>query len=273
MDYYSRLSEHLSMYKEFNIGIMGDDGGTSASPVRRADVLPNEYRDLNILASYRRSFRHLTQADPMVRLQGDFHHLNSSQALCYNLFFPFVQDEGKRPILLEALGCSLAPVVRTGFEYSFGASNEETFDFLIRQESGKSLYFDVKLSEQWFGPSYLAGISPEFLAASTRADIIGLITGTLLKSPEVAKLIVLLKKMAYVASSDCRHLFCIFPRANKKLVDAMVLLQNSLYETNRSKLSVCYLEDFVRTVLRLSCENDHDLHRHYRGLEKKYVID
>jgi len=267
MDYQERLRNHLFNYKEYNLGICARQGGSSSA------VLPAELKDLNILAGCRKPFRYLSQSNPLVCLQADFNHLASSQALCFNLFFPFLQQPDLWPILLQFLGADEEGVKETEFDFSFGRGPEEVFDFSLSLSSGRQFCFDVKLAENWFGPSYQSGICAESLTSCLRRDIVGLVSGSLLKSPEVAGLFVLLKKLSYVAATpDCR-LVCIFPAANLKLNQGMKLLQDTLYENIKEKLVVFHLEELIQHLLAGLKSKNERIWRHFIHLQKKYVVD
>lgn len=63
-------------------------------------ILPAGDEKLNIIAPYRDEF-YLSHSD--IKFHPSFHHLNSSQALCFNLFFPLMH-ENKLDWLTDLLG-------------------------------------------------------------------------------------------------------------------------------------------------------------------------
>ena len=266
MDYQARLQHHLFQYKEYHLGIRAKQYGSSL------DALPANLKELNILSGCRRPFRHMSQVNPLLHLQADFHHLTSSQALCFNLFFPFLQQPDLWRHLLSVIDSDVEDVRRTAFDFSFGPGSAETFDFCLSSSSGRHLYFDVKLAENWFGPSFQSGICVETLTACLRHDIVGLVSGSLLKSPEVAGLIVLLKKLAYVAGIGDSRLICIYPWANLKLQQSMKTLQDSLYDSVRHKLRIVYLEDLIKQLLMAFRDKDSKINAHFENLRIKYVV-
>lgn len=265
MDYQSELSQHLLNYKEYHLGIR-------ASTYGARQALPAEYEDLNILTQFRSPFRRYRLAHPLVQLQDSFNDLSSSQALCFNLFFPFVQQPELWPILIRLLSeDELGEVCKTEFDHSFGKKVEDTFDFSFGMSSGAFFCFDVRLGENWFGPSFQNSICSDSLTACSCQDIRGLVTGTLLKSSEVVRVSLLLKKLAYVASISKARLVVIYPRANSKLQQSIDLLHDSIYESMREKLIVCHLEDLIdRLLLRL--QHNERTCNHFVSLKKKYVI-
>jgi hypothetical protein len=87
-------------------GICYNDDGTpildkkSGEPLSLPSVLPVEineqYKWQNIIPSEYKSDIIQTIIDKKIELHNDFHHLNSSQAFCFNLFFPIlIEDEYK----------------------------------------------------------------------------------------------------------------------------------------------------------------------------------
>jgi hypothetical protein len=82
----------------------------------------------------------------------DFHHLNSSQAMCFNLFFPLFNDDQRGiPRLTTALGFSDGAIENVAFEFVPDSIESTNFDFFIRFRSQRRVYFELKLSERSFG--------------------------------------------------------------------------------------------------------------------------
>jgi len=266
LDYQRRLRHHLFHYKEYNLGIRAKQLGSSP------ETLPSDLQELNILSRCRKPFRRMIQINPLFHLQADFHHLDSSQALCFNLFFPFLQQPKLWKYLLSVLGCEVEEVQRTEFDYSFGRAPEETFSFQFFSATGRLFFFDIKLAESWFGPSCQSITCAEPSEVSLRHDMVGLVSGSLLKSAEVAGLIFFLRKLAYVAGMADSRMVCIYPRANLKLTQAMKLLQDALYPTIRSKLQVVYLEDLLGALLTVLRNDNSELCAHFENLRQKYVV-
>ena len=85
--YPKRLREHLSTYKRNRLGVK-KDGVWVKNCKKYPHILPRKAYKLNILETIRSEL----WAHEKVRslsLHRDFHHLNSSQSMAFNLFFPF----------------------------------------------------------------------------------------------------------------------------------------------------------------------------------------
>lgn len=105
LSYQIRLKRHLAEYKRAHLRVV--EPGVFRYRGRNVQcdhVLPRSKEWLNILPLARPSVRAFLRANPTKRHRY-FHHLNSSQAFAFNLFFPFLGGvpEGARA-LLRALG-------------------------------------------------------------------------------------------------------------------------------------------------------------------------
>jgi hypothetical protein len=84
-------------------------------------------------------------------LHRDFHHLTSSQAMAFNLFFPFFGMRGDYSApLLVALGSVGGEVQRWEFEAIPDAAEGTSVDSLIEFVGGRRLLIEVKLTESNF---------------------------------------------------------------------------------------------------------------------------
>lgn len=87
-DYAHAMRDHLAEYKARHLPDAPDGiyrGNGRAYP----HVLPEELLTHNILPSLREEFWEYFEANRReLALHTDFHHLNSSQAFAFNLFFP-----------------------------------------------------------------------------------------------------------------------------------------------------------------------------------------
>src|SRR5206468_11772445 len=84
-DYIERLQQHLAGYKISVLGVT-ESGVWGTPPRSYAHILPREQFRLNIIAPLRERF--WPERDRRGwKLHKYFHHLSSSQALAFNLFF------------------------------------------------------------------------------------------------------------------------------------------------------------------------------------------
>src|ERR1700739_552749 len=149
MGYQDDLKKHLADYKRLCLGI--DEPGVFQ--YRGRDV-PQDH----ILPLAEASRNLLEEAQPILKKYGSklalhkyFHHLNSSQAFAFNLFFPYFSGEAESAsALLRALG---QEGILAGWEpEAVPAPDEETnIDVLWTTTDGARTFCEVKLSEADFG--------------------------------------------------------------------------------------------------------------------------
>jgi hypothetical protein len=158
-------------------------------------ILPAHLKRLNIHEPIRAEFwRH--HRDNPVKLHRDFHHLTSSQALAFNLFFPFFGLETGNPnLLLTALEIEPGEVTRWSFEHVPDPEEGTSFDFFVELTSGHRVVVEVKLSESGFGRCVADDAHREKLRQvyrprlKTKVQPLESLVGTLLGSDELDPLI------------------------------------------------------------------------------------
>src|SRR4051812_16166331 len=80
---------------------------------RKGHILPRGSERRNLLEPYGTSF--FLSEHGATKLHQYFHHLNSSQGLCFNLFFPLLV-EGELALLIRSLKTTIHPPVKAAFE-------------------------------------------------------------------------------------------------------------------------------------------------------------
>jgi hypothetical protein len=152
--------DHLLSYKRKNENLSGLDDGTynyRGSLLTYPHILPWASRFANFLPEYQAELTaHIETAS--IKLHRYFHHLNSSQTICLNFFFP-LELEKKLEWVLEYLGFSDGAVdyQTTCFEKGGIDGRVErnwrctNFDYYFETTSGKRFYFEIKYTENRFG--------------------------------------------------------------------------------------------------------------------------
>lgn len=127
--YADRMKKHLAESKRQRLGI-DEDGVWRGNTKAYAHVLPEALQRLNILEPVRREFwQYHAEHQHSLVLHTDFHHLNSSQAFAFNLFFPFLGLSTSVQPLLEALRQEHREVRCWSFEAMPDQEERTTFDF------------------------------------------------------------------------------------------------------------------------------------------------
>jgi hypothetical protein len=241
----SKLKEHLGQYRGdvLNVTEFGIRNGRAYE-----HILSNERRELNILPSIRDSFwvwfaQHLDESS----LHRDFRHLNSSQAMAFNLFYPAIAglDSGA---LLKVLGIE-GVIDEFCFEKVLDAGEGTNFDCFIRLKTGSRCFFEVKLTEQEFGcctdnPRRMAKLRDIY-----RARLSSLVPERCLEPSFFFRHYQLLRNISYLHENPADRLFLIFPRANEKLSGTADWLKQHVVETVRPRIQVRFVEDLIAACM------------------------
>lgn len=128
------------------------------APVMLGYAFTEADREKNLINPYKSDYLNsrFTLRDK-IKLHLYFHHLNSSQAMCINFFFPLFK-ENRLDLVLDFLGFTGDRV-----RYDTVAFEKESkidgvlnyrptnFDFFFETELGKKFYFEIKYTEHDFG--------------------------------------------------------------------------------------------------------------------------
>ncbi len=151
MKFRNLACAHLSRYKVDSLGIR-EDGifRYRKRNIPKSHILPIALRDRNILEQYRHEF--FTSSHSKISFHRYFHHLNSSQALCINFFYPLIA-ENKLELFLKFLGVDPVSDFEALFEKESDiekAKRRTSFDFFMRLDGIRKIYVEVKYTEQGF---------------------------------------------------------------------------------------------------------------------------
>ncbi|NVN94690.1 MAG: hypothetical protein HXX18_05340 [Bacteroidetes bacterium] len=154
MTYQEKIKESLSNYKTTNFPKL-KNGKWKNNKKCYSHILPEENKFDNLLHPYNEDcFKYLRKEQ--IKLHSGFHHLNSSQAMCLNFFFPLFCEK-KLELITELLGFKNETInyETVCFEKNGkdgGSGRRATnFDFYFETKSGKKIYFEIKYTESEFG--------------------------------------------------------------------------------------------------------------------------
>ncbi len=156
MNFKSEVIEHLSNYRIQKMGYLDKGIWKRKDKIYEFDhILPKKKNTikLNILERYREPFYNSELSK--ISYHRFFHHLNSSQAMCINFFFPLFKEKNLE-LVLNAIGLNgdLVDYKTVCFEKesNFEKKGRPTsFDFYFQTVKGKNIYFEIKYTEYAFG--------------------------------------------------------------------------------------------------------------------------
>ncbi len=154
MSFTKEIKEHLSKYKMEKFSTF-ENGLWKNNKQAYSHILPEENKFFNFLETYRNDLIDYISINK-IKLHSDFHHLNSSQAMCLNFFFPFFKEKQMKLITDfigfsdETIDYNTVAFEKHGLEAKL-RRRPTYFDFYFETTSGKKLYFEIKYTEGSFG--------------------------------------------------------------------------------------------------------------------------
>jgi hypothetical protein len=272
-DYQRDIRRHMEQYKLERLGVT-ENGIWKRNGKEYPHILPGALLKLNILETYRKEFwTYFDRRDPQVKLHHDFHHQNSSQAMCFNLFFPFLNDALLGiPCLVSTLGLVDGEAESVIFEFVPVPSEGTNFDFFIRFRSQSKSYFELKLSEEGFGSAqdddhhnkkfeniYKSRVADRFLPEFC-------VAGQFFRNYQV------MRNIWHIDLNAADLLFFILPRRNTLLEEAAKQIHNCVQEHYRDHIRVVYLEDLVSEIEKKVRDGQDRLVTHFSLLREKHLI-
>jgi hypothetical protein len=271
MTFRDTACAHLSGYRKTQLGI--DEEGIflhGGREHRKGHILPKSSERQNLLKPYGDSF--FLSEHRQAKLHQFFHHLNSSQALCFNLFYPLLA-EGELALLAQSLMSTIHPPFEATFEKQSeleNATRRTSFDFHIRDEDRREVFVEVKYTENGFG-----GAKNDKDHQDKFQDTYApLLEQNVYLKPGCKnqafflKNYQILRNMVHITpQSEVRFLI---PRANTKTAkQAESAREEFLSESGRDKFRIIYLEDMVSQLIDTCREKRLD--GYYQSFDQKYL--
>lgn len=156
LDFQTRVKEHMGLYKNKQLRIIEDGKFVyKGKELLYKHILPKDKKEFNIIENYREDFYKSNYSK--IKFHKYFHHLNSSQAMCINFFYPLIKEKYIE-LVLEIIGIR-SSIVHEIEDISFekesemeeGLGRKTNFDFYIKLKSGITIYFEIKYTENEFG--------------------------------------------------------------------------------------------------------------------------
>jgi hypothetical protein len=270
LSYQTALKKHLAEYKANRLGVR--EAGVYRKTGRAYQhLLPSNLRYLNLLESIRAEFREYLRHNPAIRLHPDFHHLNSSQALAFNLFFPFLSAGGEAARLMaQALGL-VGDIQEWCFEFVPDAEEGTNVDVAWQNSDGRWVFCEVKLSEGEFGCAKPDQRHENKLREIYSPRLQGLIDERLLGFSEFCRHYQLLRNISLLAIHPDSHVVFLIPEQNDALGRPLQDVLGSLAGSVRPRVHVSYLEKVLASLKNHSTLNP-ELKLYTAQLEEKYIV-
>ncbi len=268
-EFQQRAKKWLSAYKREQLGIQEDGAWRNGKPYPH--ILPKKDQRLNILPSFRDEFWKWFPGQ-RVQLQRDFHHLNSSQALCFNLFFPMMTGDGQGlAAMLSALGIAGLPKAGASFEYEPYPDEGTCIDFSVLLQSGARVNFEIKYTESAFGSAKADSEHSEKFNKVYKSRLAGRFTESFCCEAEFLKHYQIARNVWHLNEVAGDIAVFLFPKANSCLTQQEPIIRACALEPFRSRIRIVYLEDLVADLFKTLRPDEMVLRQQLEEFRAKYL--
>ena len=262
------IKKHLGEYKK-NILEIYEDGKWKRNNKPYPHILPEQYKENNIIDSdyYRKINDEISSKN--IKLHPDFHHLNSSQALCFNLFFPIFFENKFNLLLNKILNNDIVEeekIEKYGFEYIDEESNEDTnFDLYVKTNRTK-YYFEIKYTEGGFGGAK-NNETYENIYNNIYKEKIRKIFRDVPPIKKFFKYYQLFRNLLY---NDGYNIF-VFPKDRVDLEKTINDVKKKYCkEEQQKRIVILTIEEIVKIMLD---SNNEEIIDHYKKFKEKYYLN
>lgn len=158
MSYQDEIKKHLTAYKENRFkGLTHGLWQNNPNNILKYAFI-SKYDNNNLIETFQKEYLDYEKAiDTKIKRHMYFHHMNSSQAMCINFFYPLYK-ENCLEIITEFLGFKDEKVNGNSVRFeeiskidSIKGYRPTNFDFYFETETGKKFFFEIKYTENEFG--------------------------------------------------------------------------------------------------------------------------
>ncbi len=272
MTYQQNIKDHLTAYKK-------DKYPTSKNGIWRpkTDNKILEYAfwnwgkdyEYNILEPYRDNFfQSMT-----VKRHTYFHHMNSSQAMCINFFYPLMV-ENRLELITDFLNFPNETISSHSAEFEKeseidgkNGNRATNFDFYFQTVSGKEFFFEIKYTEYDFGKAKNDQSHVKKFNEIYKHKL-GCINPEYAEMQSFFKHYQIIRNLIHVGKD--KYVVFLYPEANKKIKESAAEAKEQILKSEfRSHLFDVHWEDIVAFVQSKVKENR--LIENIKEFEEKYI--
>ena len=200
-----------------------------------------------------------------------FHHLNSSQAFAFNLFFPFF-SAGAAPARALSSALGVAAEIRPNCEFEHIADESEgtNADVMWRTADAR-VFCEVKLSESGFGRAINDPKHRRKLETIYKPRLKNMVASNLLEEPTFFKNYQLLRNISLLAADEADRLVILHPHANRSLHKPLQMVLDGVAPAIRQRVKVAYVEECLERLKNNATLPDR-LRLYASQLIDKYVV-
>lgn len=284
MGFEINIKEHLANYKQRMFPDATNGYWTRSNPPKELNyAFEPKDENLNLLQDFKDEFLNY-ERDQKAKIKRHiyFHHLNSSQAMCFNFFYPLLATHQLDYVTdyfghKEEIDYSSVCFEKESDIDNKGGRRPTNFDFYFRTLSGKQFFFEIKYTEQDFGKApkdkeHLKQFAAEHLEKynAVYKDRLNSIkpeyrsTDAFLNNYQIMRNLIHADKNAYVVF--------LYPGGNEKIKQSAVHAKSTFVADHVAANVYCAewedLYDFVAPKL-----NSTKLLNQYKEFREKYFLE
>ncbi|WFU55718.1 hypothetical protein QA639_40325 [Bradyrhizobium pachyrhizi] len=266
--YQQLLQSHLADHAKNALEIL--EAGTYRGKTY-PHILPKGRQDLNLLEPPRAALQAYLKAHPRVKLHKYFHHLNSSQAFAFNLFFPFFSS-GPAPARALSRALGVNQDVTSDWEFEHIADLDEGTNADVMWHTSEARVFcEVKLSETGFGTTKNDLKHQLKLQNIYRPRLTSIVSQDFLAETTFFRNYQLLRNISLLSSNEKDQLVFLLPLANRPLHEPLQIILSGVRPLFRRRITVAYIEECLNS-LETNVHLPDELRSYASKLKDKYVI-
>lgn len=262
-EYVQRLRRHLSEYRKTVLRVSAGTWGKV--PRDYYHILPSHEYQLNIVEPIRERFWG-THAKKAWGRHKYFHHLSSSQALAFNLFFPVFPELPKEfGSTRSILGVGQEGSAELDFEVvllnAVGVEVDGTnIDVLITERDGRRTIIEIKLTEGSFGRARPDPVHLEKLRDTYRPLLEGSLGDECLEPSAFFREYQLFRQLAQIRPGSDDQVVLLLPRSRPQLWRfANEWCGRAELGSFRNRISAVALEDVAAAMSDDARSGGHDV--------------
>jgi hypothetical protein len=239
----------LAEYKTSVLGVH-ESGSWGKPPRPYPHILPPDRRELNIVAEFREAFWR-SQRRSGWKLHKYFHHLSSSQALAFNIFFPMYPDVPFGMALTRGLlGLPNDAACQVDFEAVLDVGEGTNIDALIETAEGTRTIVEVKLTERAFGRALEDERHLAKLADVYRPLLLGRVEASCLEPSVFFRDYQLYRNLAQIRRESGDRVLFLIPKARTQLWQhANAWCESQALGALRGCVRVVAVEDLITALI------------------------
>jgi hypothetical protein len=262
---------HLTEYKRAVLGVT-EDGLWARDGRPYSHILPLHLREMNLLEPFREAFwSHAAQA--AIRLHRDFHHLNSSQAMAFNLFFPALAGGAQaHRQLVRALTGKEDDIRVWEFESVPDPIEGTNFDLLLDLSSGGRIFVELKFTENGFGEAKADERHQGKLRDLYRPRLSEKVAPAFLEESTFFANYQLLRNISH-ARSNADVVAFVIPSRNRLATDHANTVLKTAVLPGMTGIRLVTVESIVESLSTANVNDNDQFREHYLLFREKYIWD